>query len=537
MKKIIFSLAILISLISQGQQRVEMKRDSGVTHVTPYSLAVVKAKIKADSIALRAAMGGGSSQNLQQVTDLDSVTTHKITVANLNISGIPIYVNQDSAVAHGLTNGDVYYTGFVNGVWQTAVVAPFPDHWELLVHYTNPGSNYPSLNSQNINAITVYWGDGTNNNYVNGNSISHTYADSGLYAIKIFGSLTGVSNSYISASNLGSYLVSTSAINGITGFTYGCQLFANCSNITSLPSGMFDNCPAIVDFEYVFQNDYNLATLPVGLFAKNNLVTSYGYAFSGDTSLVSIPVLFGNNTTITNFNGSTFANCTNLKSIASGLFDSLINVTDFSYTFNGDTALRRLPDDLFRYNTAVTSFYQTFNNCPITTLPAGLIGSAGRGFGINSMLNWAAVDTLNQETFKYFTGATTEFASLFNGNTVLTTLPDSLFYWNTAVTTFNGTFGGNTALTTIPAQLFQNNVLVTDFGYTFNGNTALAAIPLILFDNNILAADFSNCFNGDAALLGNAPPLWVTYSGATGTGCFTGDTGLTNYAAIDAGWK
>jgi|ERR1035437_868309 hypothetical protein len=407
MKKIIFAIAILISLTSFGQQRVEMKRDSGVTHVTPYvlkdSLAAVRAKIKADSNALRAAMGGGGgSQNLQQVTDLDSVTTHKVTVANLNISGIPIYVNQDSAVAHGLVNGDVYYTGFVNGAWQTAVVAPFPDHWELLVHYTSPGTNSVSLASSNIINISVYWGDGQNNIYTSGGSISHTYADSGLYTVKIFGSLGGGNNN-ISASGFGAALISTSAINGITGFNYGYQLFNGCTSLTSILTDLFKYCPAITSFN------------------------------------------------------QTFASCTSLPSIPDSLFYHNTVATDFSYTFATCSSLLSIPSGLFSNNTAATTFTQTFGQC--TSLP---------------------------------------------------TIPDSLFYWNTAATTFS---------------------------YTFYSCTSLTAIPLILFDNNTLASDFYNCFYGDAALLGNAPPLWVTYSSAYGSACFNGDTGLTNYAAIDSGWK
>jgi hypothetical protein len=489
MKNIIFLISVLFSFTSFAQQRVEMKRDSGVTHVTPYvfkdSVRILRAKIKADSIALRAAMGGGGSQNLQQVTDLDSVTTNKVTVANLNISGSPFYVSQDSAVAHGLVNGDVYRNAYVNGAWQTAVVAPFPDHWELLVHYTSPGANSVSLTAGNINNIAVYWGDGTNFDYVlTGEyvSLSHTYIDSGLYTIKILGSLTGAAGSYISASGLGSSLISTSPINGITGYTGFSEigLFQGCNNLTSIPAGMFDNCPLVTDFGYAFYGT-SLTSLPIGLFDHNPLVTSFY---------------------------STFSSCNSLTSLPNDLFRHNTLVTTFANTFQYDTALHSLPNDLFRYNTAVNNFSGTFVGCLITTLPAGLIGSAG---SCNiSMLNWIAVDTLNQETFKYFTGATTEFSVLFSGNTVLTTIPDSLFYWNADV---------------------------TNFGSTFYGCTALTAIPLTLFDNNTLVTDFTNCFSGDTALLGNAPPLWVTYSGATGTGCFTGTTGLTNYAAIDVGWK
>jgi len=51
-----------------------------------------------------------------------------------------------------------------------------------------------------------------------------------------------------------------------------------------------------------------------------------------------------------------------------------------------------------------------------------------------------------------------------------------------------------------------------------------------------LVTAFDNCFDGDTSLTGSAPTLWTLYPGATGTGCFTNCTGLSNYNDIPETW-
>src|SRR5690606_10099672 len=64
--------------------------------------------------------------SLQQVTDVDSVTTHKITASNLKLSDIPEYENNDSAIAAGLEDGDVYRKPYNNGNYDMAIVYEEP---------------------------------------------------------------------------------------------------------------------------------------------------------------------------------------------------------------------------------------------------------------------------------------------------------------------------------------------------------------------------------------------------------------------------
>ena len=117
-------------------------------------------------------------------------------------------------------------------------------------------------------------------------------------------------------------------------------------------------------------------------------------------------------------------------------------------------------------------------------------------------------------------------------------IPTGLFDHCTKVTGFSGTFGSCNSLTGISSGLFDKNTLVTSFDSTFYAcDNMLATIPAGLFDNNNSVTTFYNTFYYCPLLEGSVRTLWISHSGAIGTGCFGADTGLTNYAdALSAGW-
>ena len=140
-----------------------------------------------------------------------------------------------------------------------------------------------------------------------------------------------------------------------------------CKSLTSIPAGLFDNNPNVTNFGYCFFNCTDLTSIPQGLFNKNTKVTSFYDCFYG-CALTSIPAgLFDNNPNVTNF-GYCFRDCSDLTSIPAGLFDNNPNVTNFGYCFYNCIKLTSIPQGLFNKNTKVTDFNYCFGDCTKLTV-------------------------------------------------------------------------------------------------------------------------------------------------------------------------
>lgn len=109
--------------------------------------------------------------------------------------------------------------------------------------------------------------------------------------------------------------------------------FYECSSLTSIPAGLFDNNPNVVNFSECFRSCSNLTNIPVGLFDNNTQVTAFNNCFRSCSNLTSIPEgLFDKNTQVTAFNGC-FRSCSNLTSMPVGLFDNNTQVALFNDCF------------------------------------------------------------------------------------------------------------------------------------------------------------------------------------------------------------
>ena len=139
--------------------------------------------------------------------------------------------------------------------------------------------------------------------------------------------------------------------------------FYECSNLTSIPEGLFDNNPQITNFDRCFYYCSSLTNIPTGLFNNNVNATYFDGCFHGCSSLTNIPTgLFDKNTRVTRFS-ECFRNCSNLTSIPTGLFDKNTQVTNFSNCFQYCSSLTSIPADLFDKNTQVVTFYYCFYSC------------------------------------------------------------------------------------------------------------------------------------------------------------------------------
>ena len=129
--------------------------------------------------------------------------------------------------------------------------------------------------------------------------------------------------------------------------------FRRCYNLTSIPEGLFDNNPNVIEFRGSFEDCSNLTSIPEGLFDNNPHVTAFAYCFR---------------------------RCSNLTSIPEGLFDNNPNVTVFSYCFDGCSNLTSIPVDLFDKNTAVNNFRSCFDGCSNLTVVVQIGSTASRVF-------------------------------------------------------------------------------------------------------------------------------------------------------------
>lgn len=147
--------------------------------------------------------GNGGSQNsgkqtFQQVTDKDSVSSHKISVKNLNLSGILEYPDDSTAVVAGKLNlNDVYKTGNLLKIVTSLPSLPLDTSETPSFTFTinnRTGAALPELRINNFSGgathfdIKINWGDGTIVNYTNGYdyTVTHHYTSNNRFNIKVF---------------------------------------------------------------------------------------------------------------------------------------------------------------------------------------------------------------------------------------------------------------------------------------------------------------------------------------------------------------
>ena len=303
--------------------------------------------------------------------------------------------------------------------------------------------------------------------------------------------------------------------------------FELCTSIESIPNGLFDNNTKVTSFLECFCRCTSLKSIPAGLFDNNTKVTAFAYCFADCFSLKSIPAgLFDNNTEATNFSDC-FVGDYNIRSIPSGLFDHNTEVTSFSECFRTCTSLKSIPEGLFDNNTKVTSFSYCFSRCyNLSYIPLGL-------FDYNTeVTNFSGV--FGSNTGMYYTYGNSSPDDIITGkkNIKLTHISSDLFKYNTKATNFSYAFATCAALSDIPVGLFDNNTAATNFQYCFFDCSSLQSIPAGLFDNNTAATSFSYCFDGCSSLQSIPSKLFDKNTAATNFSyCFDGCSSLQSIPA------
>ena len=258
----------------------------------------------------------------------------------------------------------------------------------ILVTEVNESNGYTAYLPQIIGSnITIDWGDGIQEDYETTGYFTHKYfvSQPTSFDIKITGDIKGLNSKGLKIhtitevkqwgksklESMNSAFLNNRVLKTVTDDIFGAfeyitdftETFSSCSNLTSIPAGLFANCPNVTSFNMTFISCHSLTSIPDDLFANCPNVTDFGGTFCFCTNLTSIPAgLFANCPNVTSFN-MTFGLCHNLISIPAGLFANCPNVTDFGGTFCFCSSLTSIPTGLFDNNRSVTNFNETFSKC------------------------------------------------------------------------------------------------------------------------------------------------------------------------------
>lgn len=338
------------------------------------------------------------------------------------------------------------------------------------------------------------------------------------------------------------------------------SMFSGCTSLKSVPDGLFGFIAARnANFLNCFSACTSLKSVGADVFPSTVSTTGLNNTFSGCTSLTDISgKVFSKCGSVTTLM-RTFYGCTALETLPSDLFAGMVKVNKFDQTFSGCTSLESIPEDLFAKNTAANNFSKMFYECvSLKAIPVGLFANNKNARDFNNMFyKCTSLTSVPEGLFTSCTAAQ-NFSYLFSGCTGIKTIPAGLFSSCKSAYDFSQTFAGCSSLQEIPEGLFDsvpsNNTNVK-FPYCFAYCTSLKTIPAALFDKALKASKFDYAFAGCTGLTGESP--YSMYNGnkihlyerkqyynlggfnnrITGTKCFNGCTGLSDYENITTGWK
>ena len=333
--------------------------------------------------------------------------------------------------------------------------------------------------------ITVDWGDGTAEQTVTTSFPTHTYANAGIYEIKVWGtcpkwgyaSLGSVSNSNYYTST--QYLVKVKQFGELGAQQYG---FAQCKNLTEVSgdnlvtSKTFEN---VTDMSDMFYYCSNLTSLDVSGFDTSN-VTDMSYMFSKCSKLTSLDVSNFNTSNVTDML-EMFYNCSKLTSLDVSGFDTS-KVTVMSVMFYNCSKLTSL--DVSGFDTSkVTSMSDMFGYCSkLTSLDVSNFDTSkvtNMSYMFRNCSNLTSLDVSGFDTSKV-----TDMSWMFFNCSNLTSLDVSKF--NTSnVTTMSYMFSNCSNLTSLDVSGFDTSK-VTNMEFMFYGCSSLTSLDLSKFNTSNL---------------------------------------------------
>ena len=369
-------------------------------------------------------------------------------------------------------------------------------------------------------SISVYWGDGTSDDYTTAGLKTHTYSTSGIYTVEISGSMTeyGYSGT-LSGSGLSGAQNLTSVTSfgdlGITSLSYG---FYRCSNLTSVPNTL----PSTITNTYATFASASKFNQDISNWNVSN-VTNMNGMFSNATEF-NQPL---NNWSMDNCTdvGGMFLGATSFNSSLSGWNLSSCVTTDnmfnsaiaFNQNINNWTLGTTNCYRMFRY---ATSFNQPLNNWDVSNVK-NMEYMFENATSFNQPLNnWNLSNVIWMKHM--FSGATSFNSSLSGWNLSSCTDMSSVFVNATAFNQPINDWTLNTTTNFFTDGMFQN---ATSFNQPLNNwDMSKCTSTWGMFEN---ATSFNQPLNNWNMASCTRMPYFV--SGA--------DLGTTAYDATLIGWN
>ena len=277
---------------------------------------------------------------------------------NTNLNAIISQMESDIAIAANsggvkVTHDDINDPNFNFNQYsnQSLIIEIERVYWTITVDTRKISSDNTitaipfNLHNQTGVTLKVYWGDGTSSvltpsNYssYSSNASLHSYSTPGEYTIRIGNDnwentyMMNVATNHTPSkrsdiiNNIYYYkntlvaltpLPNIKGLKTLPGYEYNSNywsytdtnfscIFAQCSSLTAIPAGLFDNfsnVSGILNLDNCFYNCTSITSVPENIFDKCTGTTNFNQCFWQCTSLSSVPEnIFKYNTEVTNFN-------------------------------------------------------------------------------------------------------------------------------------------------------------------------------------------------------------------------------------------
>lgn len=199
------------------------------------------------------------------------------------------------------------------------------------------------------------------------------------------------------------------------------EFFRGWTGITAIPTGLFDPLTSQLSgsVSYLFAQCSNLVTVPSDVFSKFGNVTSLYYVFNACAALTGVPV---------------------------DIFDPLANLQSASGTFS-NTGITSMVAGWFANNPKLTSLDSLFASCPsLTVASKAFVDALPSSVSLFRLFyQMAKLTTVETGLLDSRTGVTTA-EQLFNGCTTLTNIPRDIFRNCKGITNFSSAFYGCSGL-------------------------------------------------------------------------------------------
>lgn len=294
------------------------------------------------------------------------------------------------------------------------------------------------------------------------------------------------------------------------------------TKISTIPAGLFANCPALKDLQLCFMGCSLLTNVPVSLFQGCPNVLKMEGVFRTTPLLTSVPAGLLDPCTKTTTMVTLFWEC-GITAIPPGLFDQCVALENVESMFLSSGLVGPI-DNVFINQPALTNAINVFGTTKITSAGSNVLSGAPEIVNVRGFFSYCKqLATVHKDIFKFNTKITNA-NSMFFSTEALTTVDVDLFNNQPLLADISLMFGFAKGLTTLPEQLFNRipfrlvnisqfatrcdnleaipydffsgGLGITNAGDVFSYCPKITKVPTLIFGNMQTCTNFSSAFKG-----------------------------------------